>query len=367
MKVVPHLKVAVSLSLIAAGLLSLDRFLERTETSEIAREAESAYQRGTSLLQQRKNDQALEFLRKAHSLERENSGYELQLGNALAAAGKTDDAEPLIMEALGRRPTDGAANLAAAHLMVEMGEETAAESFFHRAIYGEWKADGANLRIATRFELVELLAEEKHKQEMLAELISLEAEAGNDRKIRKRLAHLLLLAGSPVRAAAVYRDLTNTGPTDSESLIGLGEAELADGNYRAARNSFLRAAMHNRGAAIESRLQLLDALTALDPMPRQLTSLEKYHRSIRILDLTRSDLEQLAESNPSRDSAQIGELLKQASDAIAKRQPPHVSNEVAEAVLSLAEQLWRARIQAFGASTSQDEESLRLLLERLGS
>jgi Flp pilus assembly protein TadD len=348
-------------------VLSFDRFPARTETRELAREAESAYQRGTSLLQQRKNEEAVELLRKAHTLERENAGYELQLGNALAAVGKPDDAEPLIMDALGRRATDGAANLAAARLMVMKGHEPEAESFFHRAIYGEWKENGATYRIATRFELIELLAEAKHKQEMPAELISLEAETGTDRETRKRLARLLLRAGSPVRAATVYLDLTNSDPTDSEPLIGLGEAELGNGNYRAARNSFLRAELHKRGAAIQSRLQLLDTLTALDPMPRQLTSLEKYRRSIGIVDLARSDLEQLAQSNPSTDSAQISDLLKRASEVPAKRQPAYVSNEVAEAVLSLAEQLWRTRTQDFGTVASPDKEALRRLLERLAS
>ncbi len=365
MKAVPHLRVALALALIAGGLLAVDRFLASTETRELANEAASAYRRGTSLLQQKKNEQALEFLRRAHTIERQNSEYELHLASALVAVGMPDDAEPLIMDALGRRPVDGAANLAEARLLAGKGRYSEAEAFFHRAVYGVWHEDAAKQRKAARFELIELLAEEKHKHEMLAELISLEAEPGNDIATRKRLAHLLLLAGSPVSAASVYRALTDTDSTDGGSLNGLGEAELENGHYRAARNAFLRAALHSQDVAIQARLQLLDQLTTLDPTPRQLTSLEKYHRSVRILDLARTDLKQLAESNPLKDSVQIGELLKRASDVVAKPQPAHVSNELAEAVLSLAEQVWRVRIQDFGVGTGQEEAALRLILDRL--
>jgi Flp pilus assembly protein TadD len=364
---IPHLRMVVMLSVIASALLAADRFLARTETQELAGEAEAAYRQGLSLAKEHRYASAVESFRKAHSLRRENPAYERELGGALAAVGKTMDAEPLIMEALDRSPTEGVANLAAARLMVQEGRNREAASFFHRAIYGTWNGANGNQRTATRFELIELFAEQKQHQEMLAELISLEAETGNDVAVRKRLARLLLVAGAPARAVTVYQQLADVDSQDGEALMGLGEAELGSGQYHAARNAFVRAAMHTRGAAIQARLQLLDTVTSLDPTPRRLTSNEKYRRSLRILELTRADLDQLAQANPPNDSGEIQTLLRRAEEIGAGHAPAHVSNEIAEQVLSVAEQLWAARIRWFGSATRQDEEALRLILERIAA
>jgi tetratricopeptide (TPR) repeat protein len=363
----PIIRSTVVIALLAMGLVALDGLLARTEMREVQGEAAKAFRQGTDLLQHGKSVDAIVPLRKAWVLERENPVYTLELGNALARIGKLNEAEPLINDALSHNPDDGEANLAAARLMIRRNALQEATSYFHRAIYGEWKNNAPVRRSAARMELVELLAEQKHYQEMLAELISLDAETEGQDQIRRRIAHFYMLAGSPARAANLYRALEQKDPMDIESLIGLGEAELKSGHYRAARTAFVRAAMHSPGSPIQSRLQLVDTLTALDPTPRQLTSIEKYRRSRRILDLARADLEQQVEANPNRATPETGALLKQVAETLSKKEPAHVNNEMAEGVLTLAEEVWRARIKDFGGSVSQEEEPLRLLVERLTS
>ena len=107
-------------------------------------------------------------------------GYELDMISALIALGRTADADPLMDEVLQRKPNDGAVNLAAARLKVKEGDQEAAVSYYHRAIYGEWTKDPAARKRDARFELVDFLLKEHSKQELLAELITLEAESDGD-------------------------------------------------------------------------------------------------------------------------------------------------------------------------------------------
>jgi Flp pilus assembly protein TadD len=358
-------RTTLAIVVLTGVLAMIDGLLARTENQEVHREAADTFQRGSVLLKQGRAPEAIAPLRRAWVLERNNPGYALELGNALASAGKVDEAEPLIAEALNREPNNGEANLSEARLLLRKNSLQQASWYFHRAIYGEWKADAAGSRTAARMELVQLLAEQRRYQEMLAELISLEAETSDQPRIRQRIAHFYMVAGSPARAANIYRELEQKGPPDAELLVALGDAELASGHYRAARNAFLRAALRHTASPIQSKLQLVDTLTALDPTPRQLTSLEKYRRSIRILELAQSDLEELEKTNPNRATPETEAALNEAAVALAKKEPPHVTNEMAESIIAVVEDVWRARIHAFGDNVSQEYEPLPLLIERL--
>ena len=70
-------------------------------------------------------------------------------------------------------------------------------------------------------------------------------------------------------------------PKDIAASEGLGEAELEQGQYGAARAAFLQGFFqHPNDASIRSHLETLNTVVALDPTLRQLTSEEKYRRSI---------------------------------------------------------------------------------------
>ena len=82
-------------------------------------------------------------------------------------------------------------------------------------------------------ELVDFLIEHGRKEAVLAELLPLQGEAGYDAALQKRVAKLLLVAGSAQRAADAYRSLIVQFPTDPDLYSGLGESELFSGQYRA--------------------------------------------------------------------------------------------------------------------------------------
>jgi Flp pilus assembly protein TadD len=104
--------------LVVIGLGGADRFLAQVERSEIRTSAQRAYDTGSRFLHQRNAGAAVDSLREAHALERQNPEYEVQLIAALSAAGKTGEAEPLLADILQREPNDGHANLVAARLKV---------------------------------------------------------------------------------------------------------------------------------------------------------------------------------------------------------------------------------------------------------
>jgi tetratricopeptide (TPR) repeat protein len=350
--------VAITLVAIVVALSALDRFLAKVESAELHSTAQNAYLAGSRLLAAGKAAAAVDLLRQAHSTERENPDYELALISAMTSAGNTADAEPLMNEMLQRAPNDGRVNLIAARLRTREGNATEAEAFYHRAIYGEWPGDAARHRVETRMELVDELVKRGRKQELLAELISLEAEPAAGMEIRKRLAELFLDAGSPARAADIYRAITAKDPADIAAAEGLGEAELEQGQYNAARAAFLQGFFqHPNNASVLSHLETLNTVVALDPTLRQLTSEEKYRRSLLILDMARAGLTQCAAGNP---------VLAAASAQVPDKTPAHVTNEDAEKVLAAAEQIWRARNEACSADSLRTD-ALNLLMKKLAS
>ncbi len=364
------------LVIVVICLAAMDQFLARIESSEMRKTAQQSYAAGVRLMQTGKVAEAVDSLRNAHTLERENTAYELELIAALTAAGKADDAEPLLTEVLQREPNDGRANLIAARLMVRRGNITEAESYYHRAIYGTWPGDSAESRESVRMELVNLLAEKNQKQELLAELISLDAQSPPP-EIRKRLAELYLVAGSPGRAVNIYQSFVAQNPNDIAAYEGLGDAEIEQGQYGAAHDAFRRAALRDpENASVRARLAMLNIVTGLDPTRRQLTSAEKYRRSLRILKMARDEAGRCAATSPSASAVLTSGANRgfaAAGDAIiASRAPAHATNEAAEAVLSLAEKLWQASTAACGNGNlpegrSPDRDALVLLMKKLAA
>lgn len=352
--------------LVAIGLTGIDQFLSRVDASETRSSARRAHVKGMQLLREGKASEAVDSLREAYAQDRANIGYERDLVEALLADGKTADAEPMLTEVLQREPNDGEANLIAARMSVRKGQTREAEAYYHRAIYGEWPGNAATDRDAARMELVDVLAAKNQKQELLAELISLEAESPGDTKVQKRLGPLFLKAGSPPRAAATYEALIAKNPDDVSAYEGLAEADLQEGQYAPARAALQRAsALKRDNPEIRAQLETLDTVTQLDPTGRHLTSAEKYRRSVLILRMARAALAQCTEPNSAQSQAQQDQqLLKAADTTINGKDPAHVTNEAAENVLSLAEQLWHAGTVCSGR---EDQGALSLIMRKLAS
>jgi len=107
------------IAFVIVALAFIDSALEKAEQRDLESQAQQAHAQGAQLVRQGKLDPAIELLRKAHTLERDNTLYELDLIDALVAAKRSEDAQPLMNEILLREPDDGRANLSAARFALE--------------------------------------------------------------------------------------------------------------------------------------------------------------------------------------------------------------------------------------------------------
>jgi tetratricopeptide (TPR) repeat protein len=216
-------------------------------------------------------------------------------------------------------------------------------------------------------ELIDLLSKQGKKQELLAELISLEAESGKDPEIQKRLAKLFLSVDSPARAASIYQTMVSKNPKDVDAYEGLGEAELEQGEYPAAHTAFDQAFRRDPdNPAIRSHLQILETVVEIDPTVRRLTSEEKYRRSRRILEMVSMGLRQCISSHLVGGSEEVGKVLTAAEATASSKPPAHITNELAEGILNMAETVWHAQNRAC-AGTSPPDEALALIMKKLAS
>jgi tetratricopeptide (TPR) repeat protein len=332
------------------------------ERAESLIEAARLFDQGRALMQHGGNTDAIERIKDAISISRGNRDYLRTLAEAQFAAGKTAEAESTLLELLQNDSADGLANLILGRVLVKEGHITEAVSHYHRAIYGRWNGDEAGNRLRVRFELIDLLAQRNSKEELLAELLPVQDQAAGDLKTRMRIGRLFLLAGSPARAADVFRGILRDSPASADASAGLGEAEFERGNYRAAQRVFqaaLRLAPDDQ--ASRQRLALCNELLRLDPSMRSLGPAEHFRRSLKLLELTRDETSRCVGQNPS---AELRGLLDQAAKALKAHVSAAHQSEFSESNLDLAEQLWQARKRECKSPPASDGP-LALVLARL--
>jgi Flp pilus assembly protein TadD len=339
-----------------------DTFLAKTERAEDRAAAAREFEQGRILMEHGRNAGAIERIEDAISFERGNRDYLRTLAQAQLAAGRTADAEATLTNLLESGPSDGLASLIMARVMVREGQFPEAVSYFHRAIYGHWDQDAAENRLRASFELIDLLARRNSREELLAELLSVQEQAPRDLKTRTRLGQLFLQAGSPARAADVFRGILHDDPAAADAHAGLGQADFARGNYRPAQREFqaaLRLAPDDQ--ATRQRLAVCDELLTLDPTRRGLGPAERFQRSLKLVELTLDQTRECAGQNPPPE---LRGLIEKAGKALKAHVSAARQGEAFEANLDLAEQLWQARKKECNSPPATDTP-LELVLARL--
>ena len=364
----PKIRLTLAVAGVIAALFVIDVSLEKTEQTELAQSALRDDRNGHALLQQGKTSDAVDQFRKAHALERENVGYEIDLINALMDDGKLAEAEPLVAEVLEEESNDGEVNLVAARLAARQGRVNSADAYYHRAIYGEWPSDVTKNQIQVRLELISFLLTHSKRDEILAELLPLQEQARKDEALQPRLASLFLEADSPGRALDIYRELAKQHPRNASYFSGMGQADLALGDFRAAHAAFAAAvARDNRDPTLRKQLELAMQLSNMDPTPRWLSSQDKYVRSLHILDLTTTGLQQCITNHPQFATDDATQLISTAQTQLSAPPPNEPTNQMAENTVALAQRIWQTRTSLCGPVTADDEEPLRYMMEKLAS
>jgi len=357
--------VAGTLGLVALAIVALsivDAYLARTERLENRSEADRLVAAGRGLMAKGRPLDAVSQFKTALEMERENSGDWLALGQAQLAADRLSDAETTLSELLRRDSTAGAANLALARVLVKEKRITDAVSTYHRAIYGHWDQDAEKNRVSVRFELVNLLAQQGSKEELLAELLPLLDVAPDDLAVREHLGHLFLAAGSAPRAGEIFREILRDHPADADAYAGLGESEFARGNYQTAHSDFQTASsLRPFDTDILGRLELATKVLALDPMRRGIGPEEQYRRSVEMLALASTAVTRCggAISAGEQDTVDSAQGAMKSHNRLVKL------SEAVESNLNLAEEMWKIRQSICKQATSAEEEPLRLVLAKI--
>jgi len=352
-----------SLTLLAiAGLFAGDTFLAAVDRTENDVQARRLFGEGQALLAKGDNAKAIDRINDAIEIDRNNRDYFRTLATAQLAAGKTQEAEKTATDLLDSDPIDGQASLLMAQALTREGHYPEAISYFHRAVYGHWDQDQEANRRKARFELIDLLAQRNSKEELLAELLAVQATP-QDAKARLQLGSLFLQAGSPARAMDIFRAMLHDPTANAAAYQGMGDSEFAQSNYRAAQRYFetaVRLAPENAGA--RRRLELCDQLLELDPMLRGLTAAERFRRSVKLVELTLGEYNGCQQPNLTPD---LQALVDNANAALTAHVSPVKQGDAAESNLDIAEQLWQARKKAQCKSPAEQNRPLALVLARL--
>lgn len=354
------LRTIVLVAVAMGALFAADTFLAKTEEAESRIEAARLFALGRSQLQQGRNTEAVDYFKDALEIERGNREYQGILAQAQLAAGLAADAEATLHDLLLADSTDGPANLSMGRVLVKEGRIREAISYFHRAVYGQWNGDAQNNRLKVRFELIDLLAAVGSKDELLAELLAVQDQMPGDIDARLRAGRLFLAAGSPARAAEVFRGVLRDQPASASASTGLGEADFARGDYRAARNDFSSAVkLDPADQTAGKRLDLTNQVLALDPAVRGIDAAERFRRSRVLLQMAFDAAACLGPDPPPPSQ----ELLDNARKALKQRANAAGQDEATEAHLDLAGQLWQARLS--GCKSPPDpEDPLGLILAK---
>jgi tetratricopeptide (TPR) repeat protein len=343
-----------------AVMLSFDLFLARIDRRESDAHAADEYSEGVRLLQLGRATDAAERFASAAAIDRHNVTYALALGDAMLRSGRTNEADATLRALLARAENDGAVNLTMAHVMIREGKYQEARAFFHRAIFGQWGSDSLERRTQARFELIDLLARRGDARELLAELLPFEEVSPDSVDLRRRLGDLFLRAGSPARAANMFREVLRHDPSDADAFAGMGEAALALGNFRTARTDFLEAEkLRPDDRRLAGRVALTDTALALDPTARGVGTTARFERSQALLARTLLAVSACSTEPPAlADSARS--LLGAAHVRAARTLP---AESLGEAMIGVAADLWANRSPS--CDTTHPDEALRLVQVRL--
>ena len=328
---------AVVLAVIVA-LFIFDTALARVDIRGRKSYAAREFRTGEQLLAQAKTEQAIEHLRSASMLDDDNSAYATALAQAILADGRPRDAEQLLLPLLERNPTDGAANLAMARVLAQEERIEEAKSYYHRAIYGLWPGGAHENRIEARFELIDLLARTNARQELLAELLPIQDDSANTPAQRMKIAHLFVVAGSPSRAVAIFRELLRRNKPDADAYVGLAEAALSLGDFATARADLVAAQKltPDDSTKYQGRIALTDSVIALDPTQLGLSQPEQYRRARNLVQMTLKS----ARSCLAAQAPQVGVALDSASAFLVSPAPSDGRASSIQQALSVAQSLW---------------------------
>jgi tetratricopeptide (TPR) repeat protein len=345
------------------GLLLLAVSLNYYYRNQRNGRAQKSFQAGNELVQAERYPEAIEQYRNALSISHSNENR-LALGLALVKAQLLPEAEIYLREVLRDHPQSGPANVGLAEAYAAQGQLDAAVTCYHQAIYGAWPDHPAEHRVQARMELVKTLGIAGREKAAQAELLAILPELPADSENRKHVARMLFDVGLFQESADLYRSILQRDRNDADAYAGLGDAEVAQWNYTAARDAYNRAfAARPSDESIQQRLKICDQVLATDPTMAGLRSAERYRRSQDLLSAVLTVQDQCQATHPGVGATgSPAPALDAARKQVAQHRRPASYADATDDNLSLVKQLWAARPQS---CMSTPDDSLGRIIAHL--
>src|SRR6201996_781937 len=182
----------VTLFAITALLAILPNYPYQSYASHQLALAARWLQRGEQALRDNKPQAAVDALSSALAYAPNDRGTALKLAEALASAGRVQEATVYFNTLLESQQGSGVINLQLARLAARQGNESQAIEDYQRAIYGNWQGDGYVRRRDVRFELINYLISRQHPEQARTELLVASGNAPEDDiSVQLQIAHMM--------------------------------------------------------------------------------------------------------------------------------------------------------------------------------
>jgi tetratricopeptide (TPR) repeat protein len=202
---------------------------------------------------------AIDALRSALAYAPDDENLQIELAEALAAAGRTQEAVAYFNTLLESRPGNGMINLQLARLAAKQGDEATALDHYQAALDGTWEGDGYIRRREVRLELVQYLIDRKRYDRARTQLLIAAGNAPDDVNIELQVAGLLEGVQDPANALHLYQKALQHRPARLEALEGASRTAYALNRFLQAREYLERTLNHpdfeKQSAAVQSQFR----------------------------------------------------------------------------------------------------------------
>jgi tetratricopeptide (TPR) repeat protein len=202
---------------------------------------------------------AIDALRSALAYAPDDENLQIELAEALAAAGRMQEAVAYFNALLESRPGNGMINLQLARLAAKQGDETTALDHYQAALDGTWEGDGYIRRREVRLELVQYLIDRKRYDRARTQLLIAAGNAPDDVNIELQVARLLEGVQDPANALHLYQKALQHRPARLEALEGASRTVYALNRFLQAREYLERTLNHpdfeKQRAAVQSQFR----------------------------------------------------------------------------------------------------------------
>ncbi len=299
----------VTLFAITALLAVLTNYLYQSYASHQVELAARWLQRGEQALRDNKPQAAIDALSSALAFEPNDRSTAIKLAEALASAGRIQEATVYFNALLESEQGNGLINLQLARLAARQENESQAIEDYQRAIYGNWEGDGYVRRREVRFELINYLIAHHRLDQARNELLVASGNApADDISVQLEIARTMEQAQDPADALHVYKTILHHHPSLREALDGAGHTAFQLGRYLEAKR-FLSRSLElaatetgsDQGPATalqQSRDEVAEATRLLAVYPS--SRLSQREQDSRILTARKLAMERLAKCTHDR-------------------------------------------------------------------